>query len=275
MFDSISSALGTSGGGGGLLGALASVDPGPAIGKTLAGLDKTVNRAIHGGWITVGALAAGGLAIAYAPEIMALSAQTGVAPATLSESLGVPGVVAEGSAAGTPVTASTFGSFSAAPSSGIGLSGAIPSGAVVGTGEAGTTIGGTYLANSAGGLALDAAGNAIPYSSIGVGGVAPVSGIGASDVLNAAKKAKSMSDLLKSSGLTGNQATQYAQQLASAVAPTQTSLTQQVKTQSPYLTTNQEPTQIMNQTTQPIDLLSSLGKANSTQPTLADLLRMA
>ena len=56
--DSISSALGTDGGGGGLLGGLAD-------------LDKTVNNSIPGGWYTVGGLAAGGTALAFAPEIAA------------------------------------------------------------------------------------------------------------------------------------------------------------------------------------------------------------
>ena len=52
---------------------LASIDPGPAIGSGLAELDKGVNSAIPGGWITVGALAGGGLALAYAPGVMAFA----------------------------------------------------------------------------------------------------------------------------------------------------------------------------------------------------------
>jgi hypothetical protein len=68
--DPISSALGTDGGGGGVLGGLASIDPGPAIGSGLAELDKGVNQ-IPGGWYTLGALAAGGTGLAFAPEIAA------------------------------------------------------------------------------------------------------------------------------------------------------------------------------------------------------------
>jgi hypothetical protein len=68
--DPISSALGTDGGGGGVLGGLASIDPGPAIGSGLAQLDKGVNQ-IPGGWYTVGALAAGGTGLAFAPELAA------------------------------------------------------------------------------------------------------------------------------------------------------------------------------------------------------------
>jgi hypothetical protein len=71
---------------------LASVDPGPAIGSGLAELDKGVNKAIPGGWITVGALAAGGLALAYAPEVMALAESAGIAPEVASVELGIPPV---------------------------------------------------------------------------------------------------------------------------------------------------------------------------------------
>ncbi len=56
--DPISSALGTDGGGGGLLGGL-------------AGLDKFVGNEIPGGWATVGALGAGGAGLVFAPEIAA------------------------------------------------------------------------------------------------------------------------------------------------------------------------------------------------------------
>ena len=56
--DSISSAIGTDGGGGGVLGALADIDPGPAIGSGLAEVDTFVNREIPGGWVLPAALAA-------------------------------------------------------------------------------------------------------------------------------------------------------------------------------------------------------------------------
>jgi hypothetical protein len=80
--DPISSALGTDGGDGGVLGALADIDPGPAIGAGLAELDKGVNQ-IPGGWYTVGGLAAGGTALYFAPEIMAaVGAEAGTAITT-------------------------------------------------------------------------------------------------------------------------------------------------------------------------------------------------
>ena len=72
--DPISKAIGTDGSGGGALGALAKIDPGPALGKGLAEVDKFVGREIPGGWKTVG-LAAAAAAAPYA--IGAMSAGAG------------------------------------------------------------------------------------------------------------------------------------------------------------------------------------------------------
>jgi len=77
--DPISSALGTDGGGGGVLGALADIDPGPAIGQGLAELDKTVGREIPGGWTTLGAAALAGTGLYFAPELMAALGAEGIA----------------------------------------------------------------------------------------------------------------------------------------------------------------------------------------------------
>jgi hypothetical protein len=77
--DPISSAIGTDGGGGGILGGLADIDPGPAIGQGLAELDKTVGREIPGGWTTLGAAALAGTGLYFAPEIMAALGAEGVA----------------------------------------------------------------------------------------------------------------------------------------------------------------------------------------------------
>ena len=56
--DPISDALGTSGDGGGILGGLADIDPGPAIGQGLSEVDTFVNREIPGGWTLPAAIAA-------------------------------------------------------------------------------------------------------------------------------------------------------------------------------------------------------------------------
>ena len=168
--DSVSNALGTDGSGGGALGALASIDPGPAIGSGLASIDKAVNNNIPGGWITVGGLAAGGLAIAYAPEVMAYAAQMGIEPAAASAELGVPGVNAatgEAVASGTGLTGGAGGStglLAGGTTSGLTIPGgaaiavdpAIAAGTGAGIGSAGAAGLGTVGGLSAG---LPAAGS--------------------------------------------------------------------------------------------------------------------
>lgn len=111
--DPISSALGTDGGGGGILGAVSdvgeSIDKGitQPIGAGLADVDKFVGDEIPGGWGTVGAAAALGTGLYFAPELMALAggeaaAGTGAlaaeaAPLTTAEILGSTGFIpAEG-----------------------------------------------------------------------------------------------------------------------------------------------------------------------------------
>ena len=186
--DPISSALGTDGGGGGLLGGLAQVD-------------KAVNNAVPGGWITVGGLAAGGLALAYAPEVMALAESAGVTPEVASAQLGIPPVDAA-TGATVPLSTSTAGADAvmAAPDVAVNLGGgtggtvgslnpALPSvgsiggagagmsaelapGTVLGTGGAGGgAIGGSYAAGANGLPATDFFGNPIAASSVNFGGV--------------------------------------------------------------------------------------------------------
>ena len=172
------------GGGGGFISdigdALASVDPGPAIGSGLASVDKTVNDNIPGGWITVGGLAAGGLAIAYAPEIMAYAAEMGIEPAAASAELGVPGVNAatgEAVASGTGLTGGAGGStglLAGGTTGGLTIPGgaaiavdpAIAAGTGAGIGSAGAAGLGTVGTLSAG---LPAAG-APAGTSIGMSG---------------------------------------------------------------------------------------------------------
>ncbi|MEI8285953.1 MAG: hypothetical protein WCG15_01500 [Actinomycetes bacterium] len=62
-------------------------------GKGLAELDKGVNKAIPGGWITVGGVAT---ALYFAPEIIAFAKEAGVTPAVASAELGVPAMDATG-----------------------------------------------------------------------------------------------------------------------------------------------------------------------------------
>jgi hypothetical protein len=101
--DPISSALGTDGGDGGILGALADVDPGPAIGSGLAEVDKFVGREIPGGWTTVGAAAALGTGLYFAPEIMA--AYGGEVGAQQALSSFTPEMLAYANASADPIMA--------------------------------------------------------------------------------------------------------------------------------------------------------------------------
>ena len=235
--DPISSALGTDGSGGGALGALASVDPGPAIGSGLASVDNAVNQ-IPGGWITVAGVAAGGAALAYAPEVMALAASEGItpeaaaiatntAPIDVATGATVPLDTLATSTAGAdsvlaapdvavnlaPASSGSFGSITAplegsgavsgagaTTLGGGGLTGALPAGVVVGDGTLGTTVGATYMATDSGALATDMFGNAIPASSTGVGGFAPTSGLSASDIATNAKRLQSIAKLLGTGG---------------------------------------------------------------------------
>jgi hypothetical protein len=170
--DPISSALGTDGGGGGVLGALADIDPGPAIGSGLAEVDDFVNDEIPGGWATVGAVA--------------VAAGTGyVDPSLFAAEAGAAGAgAAGGTAAGTGLTA------------GAGASGGLlASGGTVGAlGGAGTAAGvaGTQAAAGlgiAGGSALAGTGAAIGAGLSGVGGLSPAlpaaGGVGGAGAMSA------------------------------------------------------------------------------------------
>ena len=72
---------------------------------------------------------------------------------------------------------------------GTGLTGALPAGVLVGDGTLGTTLGATYLTAGPEQFAVNALGNAIPASSVGIGGFAPSTGlsIGIKDALNVAR----------------------------------------------------------------------------------------
>jgi hypothetical protein len=96
--DPISSALGTDGGGGGILGGLADIDPGPALGSGLAEVDTFVNREIPGGWVT--------------PALIAAAAATGyVDPSLLGGEAAFTGATETGLAtlAGEGIAAETIG----------------------------------------------------------------------------------------------------------------------------------------------------------------------
>lgn len=264
--DPISSALGTDGGGGGLLGGLASVD-------------QAVNNAIPGGWVTVAGLAAGGAALAYAPEVMALASAEGITPEAAAIATGTAPIdVATGatvpldtlaadaatSTAGADSVLSapdvavnlgatnggTVGSLNAAlPAAGapagtsVGLSGALAPGTVLGTGAAGGgAIGASYAAGANGLPATDFFGNYIPASSINTGGV-PNTIAGTTATTSNSDLAK----LLKQGA--GSGLSNSLGKLAQGANPSGTAMTAWSHgNQSPFVMTQNLPIQNTNQT---------------------------
>ena len=94
--DPISDVLGTSGGGGGILGATEDLVQG--TGNVLADVDKFVGREIPGGWVTVGAVAAPYLA----PELAAMAGGAeGAAAFTGATETGLATLAGEGALADT------------------------------------------------------------------------------------------------------------------------------------------------------------------------------
>ncbi len=138
--DTISSALGTDGGGGGVLGGLAS-------------LDKGVGQ-IPGGWATLGALGAGGAGLYFAPEIAAaMGGESALAGATSSFT---PEMVAYANASADPIgaisamsgmTGPEFAAAMAAP--GAGAAGAAGGGILGSLGSAGSGLGAAALLGGA------------------------------------------------------------------------------------------------------------------------------
>ena len=59
--------------------ALASIDPGPAIGQIGVEIDQGVNSAIPGGWVTLGAMALAATGVYFGPELLAALGGEGVA----------------------------------------------------------------------------------------------------------------------------------------------------------------------------------------------------
>ena len=198
--DPISSALGTDGGDGGILGTLADIDPGPAIGSGLADVDKFVGNEIPGGWTTVGAAAALGTGLYFAPEIAA--AFGGEAGASQALSSFTPEMLAYANAADDPIMAinaisgMTPAQFAAATNA---------AGAGVGSALMGPTYAELGVTGVEGGLAGPT------YAELGYTGLNNAEAIAAADA--AAKAASSISispnqaiqGLRMASGLLGGQ----------------------------------------------------------------------
>jgi hypothetical protein len=173
----ISKAIGTDGSGGGLLGRIAKIDPGPAIGKALADIDpgpaigsglaevdKFVNREIPGGWITVGAAAAtagaaaggafgGGVAAGSAGTAAGGAAGGAAAGTGLTGGLGgSAGILGGTTASGLAGAGTAAGIASTQAAAGLGLSGGSALASGLGATGAGLSgVGGLSAASPAAG----------------------------------------------------------------------------------------------------------------------------
>lgn len=147
--DPISSAIGTDGGGGGILGAVEDV--GQSIGSGLAEVDDFVNDEIPGGWVTVG-----------------LAAATAGAASGVGAGAGAASGAAGGTATGTGLTG------------GVGGATGILGGGSVGTGLSAGSAAGIAGTQAAAGLGI--AGGSALASGLGAtgAGLSGVGGLGAS-----------------------------------------------------------------------------------------------
>ena len=279
---------------GGVSNFLASIDPGPSIGNALASVDKTVNNTIPGGWITVAGLAAGGAALAYAPEVMAFAEANGVTPAIASETLGIPAVEvpavevpaeAGGTAAlnaSAPAVGAASPSGIAATQSAAGLGGA-GTGIIEGLAPTSVGMGGTAGAGSLAGIAGSEA--AAGLGALGTGLTAEQlaayeaanPGMSTSDIVNAANKARQLASALNPSG--GTPTSQQLSQFKTATQPALTAATPLARAnQSAFMGTTQEPTSIQNPLANTQNFLAQLAQEGTQAvPTnnLANLLRTA
>jgi len=200
--DPISSALGTDGGGGGVLGALADIDPGPAIGSGLAEVDKFVGREIPGGWTTVGAAAALGTGLYFRPEIMA--AFGGEVGASQALSSFTPEMLAYANASADPIMAINA------------ISGMTPAEFALATNAAGAGVGSALMGPTYAELGVTGVegGLAGPtYAELGYTGLNNAEAIAAADAASKAAQAAQISispnqaiqGLRMASGLLGGQ----------------------------------------------------------------------
>ena len=274
---------------GGVSNFLASIDPGPSIGNALASVDKTVNNTIPGGWITVGGLAAGGAALAYAPEVMAAAAAEGVAPEVAAAELGIPAVEVPAEASGTAALNASAPAVGAASPSGIaatqsaaGLGGA-GTGIIEGLAPTSVGLGGTAGAGSLAGIAGSEA--AAGLGALGTGLTAEQlaayeaanPGMSTSDIVKAANKARQLASALNPSG--GTPTSQQLSQFKTATQPALTAATPLARAnQSAFMGTTQEPTSIQNPLANTQNFLAQLAQEGTQAvPTnnLANLLRTA
>ena len=167
---------GASGGLDALAGAGAGAGAGTGAGAGAGSLESYMAAAgLNPGTFTEALSVAPEIASALNTANVALPAIPGTVPYTPS-AFGtlVPPLTGSGAVPGAMSTAIP----------GIGLTGALPSGVLVGNGTLGTTMGATYMAAGPGQFAVDAMGNAIPATSVGIDGFAPPTGMNLTNALS-------------------------------------------------------------------------------------------
>jgi hypothetical protein len=168
--DPISSAIGTDGGGGGILGALADIDPGPAIGSGLAEVDTFVNREIPGGWTLPAVIAVAYLTGYLDPSLLAAE---GATVAGTAEGAALAGEAAFSSAVASGATAAEATALANAAATSYATAGAA-GGTAAGTGlTAGAGASGGLLASGGTVGSLAGAG-----SAAGIAGTQAAAGLG-------------------------------------------------------------------------------------------------
>ena len=183
--DPISEAIGTSGSGGGVLGALADIDPGPAIGQGLSEVDTFVNREVPGGWTLPAAIAlayatgyidptlfASEAAAAAGAEAGAGAIATEAGQAAFFDALAAGATSTEAVSAGLAADAALTGAASYGGASSLGnLSPAVSGeiGASTGTGTFGSLNPALPSAGSVGGAGAGLSAELAPGTILGTG----------------------------------------------------------------------------------------------------------
>jgi hypothetical protein len=283
--DSISSALGTDGGDGGLLGGLADIDPGPAIGSGLAEVDTFVNREVPGGWVLPAALAA-----AYATGYIDPSLFASEAAAAAGAEAGAGAIATEAGQTAFFEALASGASSAEAVNTALAVESLASGAASYLTPELmGPTYGELGFTGVEGGFAGPT------YAELGYTGLnqaeaiaaadAAAQGLSAKDVLTNANRAKKIADLLNQSNPqakinprnipTASQWTQQAAQNFAQATPEQFGGLYQMN-KNPFTFQNPLASALAGKEKQPgiYDVSGTQGQALNTQNQTANLLRM-
>jgi hypothetical protein len=188
--------------------ALASIDPGPAIGNGLAEVDKFVGREVPGGWVLPAALA-----VAYATGYIDPSLFATEAAATAGAEAGAGAIATEAGQTAFFDALATGASSTEAVNAGLAADAALTGGIGAGTNAAlqGPTYGELGVTGVEGGMAGPTYGE-LGYTglnnaeAIAAADAAAQSGMSAKDVLSNANRLKNIAKLL-----TGSESSQIFQ----------------------------------------------------------------